>query len=149
MNINIDFDKLKETAKDLAQTSVAPGQGPDRHRHRQGQRAIPRSASSRCRTPARRTLSRRPTWNWASCTLLSRGAAPEPAYAALCEKISQSQAKIEYNNERIADIKAAGNLSDEEIQDVEVDIHDAAAEDHADDSCDCGCGCGSDDEPQA
>ena len=47
-----------------------------------------------------------------------RGAAPEAAYAALCEQITASKAKIDYNNERISDIKAAGNLSDEDVQDV-------------------------------
>ena len=36
-----------------------------------------------------------------------RGAAPESPYTALCEKIAASKAKIEYNLERIADIKAA------------------------------------------
>ena len=35
-----------------------------------------------------------------------RGMAAEPAYVALCEKITASKAKIEYNQERIADIKA-------------------------------------------
>lgn len=47
-----------------------------------------------------------------------RGAAPEPAYAAQCEKIAAAQAKIEYNNERVADMKAVSGLTDEEIQDV-------------------------------
>ena len=125
-------------AKDLTDTAIAKG----KELTKIGE------ALSRCRTPARRTLSKKAYLELGKLYFAERGAAPEPAYAALCEKISQSQAKIEYNNERIADIKAAGNLSDEEIQDVEVDIHDAAAEDHADDSCDCGCGCGSDDEPQ-
>lgn len=43
------------------------------------------------------------------------GAAPEEPYAALCEKIVASKAKIEYNLERIADIKAASGLKDEEV----------------------------------
>ena len=42
----------------------------------------------------------------------------EEPYAALCEKILASKAKIEYNLERIADIKAAGNLEDEDIADA-------------------------------
>lgn len=40
---------------------------------------------------------------------------PGEGYAPLCGKITDSMAKIEYNNERIADIKAAGNLSDEDV----------------------------------
>ncbi len=61
-----------------------------------------------------------------------RGSAPEPPYAELCQKIAASKAKIEYNNERIADIKTAGNLSDQDVQDVEDEP--APAEENADDS---------------
>lgn len=34
-------------------------------------------------------------------------------------KITASKEKIEYNKQKIADIKAAGNIQDEEIPDVE------------------------------
>lgn len=47
-----------------------------------------------------------------------RGENPEEGYAELCRKVAESKAKIDYNNERIADIKTAGNLSDEEINEV-------------------------------
>lgn len=46
------------------------------------------------------------------------GEAPDECYAEYCAKIVASQDKIAYNNERIADIKAAGNLSDEDLLDV-------------------------------
>ena len=46
----------------------------------------------------------------------------EGPYADLCARISDSQAKIDYNNERIADMKAAGGLSDEEVPADEEDI---------------------------
>jgi hypothetical protein len=48
-----------------------------------------------------------------------RGAAPEAPYAAACEKINASKEKIAYNKQKIADIKAAGNIKDEEIPDVD------------------------------
>lgn len=51
-----------------------------------------------------------------------RGMAPESPYTALCEKIADSKSKIEYNQERIADIKAASGLKDEEIVFVETEI---------------------------
>ena len=148
MNINIDFDKLKETAKDLAQTSVARAKDLTDTAIAKG-KELTEIGKLKVQNASEADAIKKAYLELGKLYFAERGAAPEPAYAALCEKISQSQAKIEYNNERIADIKAAGNLSDEEIQDVEVDIHDAAAEDHSDDSCDCGCGCGSDDEPQA
>ncbi len=45
-----------------------------------------------------------------------RGSAPEAAYADACQRITDSLARISYNNERIADIKAAGQLSDGEVE---------------------------------
>ena len=48
-----------------------------------------------------------------------RGLAPEAPYAALCEKITASKEKIEYNKQKIADIKAAGDIQDDEVPDIE------------------------------
>lgn len=54
-----------------------------------------------------------------------RGSAPEAAYADACQRITDAMARISYNNERIADIKAAGQLTDEEVESVETDAEDA------------------------
>ncbi len=43
------------------------------------------------------------------------GADPDPACADLCQKITDSMSKISYNNERIADMKAAGAPDPEEM----------------------------------
>jgi hypothetical protein len=48
-----------------------------------------------------------------------RGSAPEAAYVDLCQRITDALARISYNNERIADIKAAGQLSDDEVAEAE------------------------------
>ena len=48
------------------------------------------------------------------------GETPGEGYEALCKQIADSKAKIEYNNERIADMKVAGNLSDEDVEEVEI-----------------------------
>ena len=50
-----------------------------------------------------------------------RGSAPEAAYADACQRITDALARISYNNERIADIKAAGQITDEEIETVEAE----------------------------
>ena len=50
-----------------------------------------------------------------------RGSAPEAAYADACQRITDSLARISYTNERIADIKAAGQLSDGEVEAAEVE----------------------------
>ncbi len=65
-----------------------------------------------------------------------RGSAPEAAYADLCQRITDALARISYNNERIADIKAAGQLSDDEADETEPVEEEP--------SCCCGC-----DEPAA
>ena len=62
-----------------------------------------------------------------------RASAPEPAYADICQRITDAMARISYNNERIADIKAAGHFTDEEV--------DAACEEDAP------CCCAQDEEP--
>ena len=48
-----------------------------------------------------------------------RGSAPEAAYVEQCQRITDALARISYNNERIADIKAAGQLSDEVVEAAE------------------------------
>lgn len=151
MNINIDFDKIKEAAKDLAQTGVARAKDLT-------DTAIAKSkelteiGKLKVQNASEADAIKKAYLELGKLYFAERGSAPEPAYADLCEKISQFQAKIEYNNERIADIKAAGNLSDEEVEEVEVDIDVTPdQETPADDRCGCDCGCGDnseDDKPQ-
>lgn len=50
-----------------------------------------------------------------------RGSAPEAAYADACQRISDAMARISYNNERIADIKAAGQFTDDEVEAADTD----------------------------
>ena len=57
-----------------------------------------------------------------------RALAPEAPYAALCAKITASKEKIEYNNQKISDIKAANNIQDEEITDLEPEVVESVAE---------------------
>lgn len=47
------------------------------------------------------------------------GLSPESPYAAFCEKITASREKIAYNKQKIADIKAASNMTDEEVSEEE------------------------------
>lgn len=77
------------------------------------------------------------------------GAQPDEAYAGLCDKITASKAKIEYNLERIADIKAAGGIGDDEVDCVEAECECCdCADEPSGGSCDCGCD-HSDDAPEA
>lgn len=56
------------------------------------------------------------------------GLSPEAPYAAFCEKITASREKITYNKQKIADIKAAGNMTDEEVPEEEAAAEEVIAE---------------------
>ena len=60
-----------------------------------------------------------------------RGMAPETAYVALCEKITAAKQRLEENKAKIAEIKRAGNINDDDVSAY---------------TCDCDCGCGCEDE---
>lgn len=62
-----------------------------------------------------------------------RGSAPEAAYADACQRITDSLARISYNNERIADIKAAGHLNDDEVEEVSAEEPACCCEESKDD----------------
>ena len=44
-----------------------------------------------------------------------RGDAPEPGYAALCQRVTAARAQIKENKARIAQIKQEGKLSEEDV----------------------------------
>ena len=70
------------------------------------------------------------------------GSAPDAAYAELCQRITDALARISYNNERLADIKAAGQASDDEVDAAEEPVSEApcccAGEPAAEEACCCG-----------
>ena len=88
-----------------------------------------------------------------------RASAPEPAYADICQRITDALARISYNNERIADIKAAGQITDGEVEAAEAEAvckEDApcCCQDKTEESCACqekdeqSCCCQDEDKPQ-
>lgn len=115
MNINIDFDDLKERAIDLAQSGVA--------------KALELTDTGVAKAKELAEISKLKVLNLREQDAIrkaymdlgrlyyaERGSAPEAAYANLCEKITQSKAQIQINEQRIADLKASGNLTDEEVE---------------------------------
>ena len=72
-----------------------------------------------------------------------RGMAPEAAYVALCEKITQAKINIEENKARIAEVKSQGEVKDADVSAV---IHEVPPEEPAD-SCEGGCCCGGEEPP--
>jgi hypothetical protein len=131
MNINIDLESLKEKARDLAQTGVAKAKELTDTAVDKG-KDLKEIGKLKVQNASEQEAIKKAYLELGKLYYAERGAAPEAGYASLCAQIADSQAKIDYNNERISDIKAAGKLSDEEVQDVEADwadIDEAPAED--------------------
>ena len=56
-----------------------------------------------------------------------RGMAPEPAYVALCEKITAAKVNIEENKRKIEECKAAYGVTDAEIETI-IPVNEEPAE---------------------
>jgi len=139
--MSIDFDNLKERVKDLAQTGVAKAKEFTDVAIDKG-KELTEIGKLKVQNASEQETIKKAYLELGKLYYAERGAAPEPAYAALCEKIAASQSRIDYNNERIADMRAAG-APDEDIQDIvldEVDTPETPAEPaHPADSESCGC----------
>jgi hypothetical protein len=131
MNINIDLESLKEKAKDLAQTGVAKAKELTDTAVDKG-KDLKEIGKLKVQNASEQEAIKKAYLELGKLYYAERGTAPEAGYASLCAQIADSQAKIDYNNERINDIKTAGKLSDEEVQDIEADwaeIDEATAQD--------------------
>ena len=115
MNINIDFDDLKERAIDLAQSSVAKAleltdTGVAKAKE------LAEISKLKVLNLREQDAIRRAYMDLGRLYYAERGSAPEAAYANLCDKITRSKTQIQVNEQRIADLKASGNLTDEEVE---------------------------------
>ena len=99
----IDFENLKNKAVDLAQTSMAKA------------KELTEIGKLKMQNASEQENIRRAYQEIGKLYYAQHGQEPEDALAELCRKIDGSKARIEYNNERIADMKAAGSLSDEDV----------------------------------
>lgn len=125
MNINIDFNDLKERAKDLAQTGMAKAlELTDTGVNKAKQLA--EISKLKVLNLSEQDSIRRAYMELGRLYYAERGSAPEAAYADLCDKITRSKAQIQVNEQRIADLKSSGNLTDEEVEHAcEADFEDA------------------------
>lgn len=125
MNINIDLNDLKERAKDLAQTGVAKAlELTDTGVNKAKQLA--EISKLKVLNLGEQDAIRRAYMDLGRLYYAERGSAPEAAYADLCDKITRSKAQIQVNEQRIADLKSSGNLTDEEVEHAcEADFEDA------------------------
>lgn len=93
------FDTLKDRATDLAQAGVAQS------------KRLAEIAKLKTANMAEEDTIKKAYIELGKLYYAEKGAAPEGAYAAACEKITAAKAVIETNNDRIAELKEG----DEEI----------------------------------
>ena len=98
-----DFERLKNKAAGLAQSSMAKA------------KELTEVGKLKMQNASEEENIRRAYQEIGKLYYEQHGQEPEEALAELCKKIDGSKARIEYNNERIADMKAAGSLSDEDV----------------------------------
>ena len=98
-----DFERLKNKAAGLAQSSMAKA------------KELTEVGKLKMQNASERENIRRAYQEIGKLYYEQHGQEPEEALAELCKKIDGSKARIEYNNERINDMKAAGSLSDEDV----------------------------------
>ena len=138
--MSIDFEDLKDKAVVLAQSGVTRAKEITETGIAKA-KEIAEIAKLKVNNSTEQEAIRKAYSELGKLYYAERGSAPEAAYADLCQRITDALARISYNNERIADIKAAGQLSDDEVDETEPVDGEPAAEEP---SCCCGC-----DEPAA
>ncbi|MBP3520383.1 MAG: serine proteinase [Oscillospiraceae bacterium] len=99
-----DFDALKDRARDLAQTGVSKS------------KQIGEIAKLNLANVGEEENIRKAYIEIGKLYYAERGMAPEPAYAALCEKITASKVTIEENKNRVEELKAEGGVQDSEVE---------------------------------
>ena len=95
------FDNFKEKATDLAQAGVAQS------------KRLAEIAKLKTANMGEEDTSKKAYIELGKLYYAEKGAAPEAAYAASCEKITAAKAAIEANNDRIAELKSS---ADDEVE---------------------------------
>ncbi|MGI5962821.1 MAG: serine proteinase [Lawsonibacter sp.] len=110
------FDNFKEKATDLAQAGVAQS------------KRLAEIAKLKTSNMAEEDTIRKAYQEIGKLYYAEKGLTPEGAYAAACEKITAARAAIEANNDRIAELKASGDVEEVEPTEYVVEEPVTAAE---------------------
>ena len=101
--MGFDFEAIKAKAKELTSTGVAKA------------KELSEIGKLKVQNVSEQDEIRRAYMEMGKLYYERHADAPEEGFAELCRKVDDAKVKIDYNNERIADLKAAGNFSDEDI----------------------------------
>lgn len=112
--MGFDFDKLKGAVSELAQTGVAKAKeladvalDKGKELGEMGKLKVSNATENENIKKAYLELGR--------LYFAEKGHAPEAAYADLCQRVQNAQDKIAYNNQRMADIRAAGKDEEDDL----------------------------------
>ena len=110
------FDNFKEKATDLVQAGAAQS------------KRLAEIAKLKTANMAEEDAIKKAYIELGKLYYAEKGATPDAAYAASCEKITASRAAIETNNERLAELKEKGGDTDTDF-DIDPDFAVEAEED--------------------
>ena len=110
------FDNFKEKATDLVQAGAAQS------------KRLAEIAKLKTANMAEEDAIKKAYIELGKLYYAEKGATPDAAYAASCEKITASRAAIETNNERLAELKEKGSDTDADF-DIDPDFAVEAGED--------------------
>ena len=113
------FDNFKEKATDLMQAGAAQS------------KRLAEIAKLKTANMAEEDTIKKAYVELGKLYYAEKGATPDAAYAASCEKITASRAAIETNNARIAELKAQGCVEEAESVTAEPVVEDVPPEEPA------------------
>ena len=96
INVNIDLDAIKEKVGTIAQAGVAQS------------KRLAEIAKLKMANMSEEDTIKKAYLEIGKLYYAEKGAAPDGAYAAACERITAARAAIETNKDRIAELKASG-----------------------------------------
>ena len=131
--MSVDYENLKDKAVVLAQSGVTKakeltGTGITKARELADAgvakaKELSEIGKLKVQNSTEQEAIRKAYFNLGKLYYAEHGSAPEAACAELCQSITDSLARISYNNERIADIKAVGRTSDSGV-DADLEAED-------------------------
>ena len=110
MDFKSTFENLKDKAADLAQAGVAQS------------KRLAEIAKLKTANMAEEDTIKKAYVEIGKLYYAEKGAAPDGAYAAACEKITAAKAAIEANNDRIAELKQSGDPEPEDDVEAEIQV---------------------------
>ena len=110
MDLKSTFENLKGRATEMAQAGVAQS------------KRLAEIAKLKTANMAEEDTVKKAYLEIGKLYYAEKGAAPDGAYAAACEKITAAKAAIEANNDRIAELKQSGDPEPEDDVEAEIQV---------------------------